>query len=123
MARVTGIGGVFFKSEDPQALLEWYVEHLGLSTEHPGFVVMSWGDAGGTTIWSPFPADTDYFGSSGSQWMVNYRVDDLDELLAQLRDEGIRVDDETMGDENGKFGWCWDLEGNRIELWEPPPGR
>lgn len=123
MARVTGIGGVFFKSEDPQALLEWYVEHLGLSTEHPGFVVMSWGDAGGTTIWSPFPADTDYFGSSGSQWMVNYRVDDLDELLAQLRDEGVRVDDETMGDENGKFGWCSDLEGNRIELWEPPPGR
>lgn len=122
MARVTGIGGVFFKSEDPQALQAWYVEHLGLSPENTGFVVMSWGEAGGTTIWAPFPADTDYFGSA-NQWMVNYRIDDLDELLAKLRDEGVRVDDGTMEDENGKFGWCWDLEGNRIELWEPPPGR
>jgi catechol 2,3-dioxygenase-like lactoylglutathione lyase family enzyme len=122
MARVTGIGGVFFKSEDPQALQEWYVEHLGLSPENPGFVIMSWGEAGGTTIWAPFPADTDYFGSA-NRWMVNYRVDALDELLAKLRDEGVRVDDETMTDENGKFGWCWDLEDNRIELWEPPPGR
>ncbi len=122
MARVTGIGGVFFRSEDPQALQEWYVEHLGLSPDNPGFVVMSWGDAGGTTIWAPFPADTDYFGSA-NQWMVNYRVDDLDGLLAKLRDEEVRVDDETMEDENGKFGWCWDSEANRIELWEPPPGR
>ncbi len=122
MARVTGIGGVFFRSEDPQALHEWYVEHLGLSPENPGFVVMSWGDAGGTTIWAPFPADTDYFGPA-NQWMVNYRVDDLDGLLAKLRDERVRVDDETMEDENGKFGWCWDSEGNKVELWEPPPGR
>ena len=83
---------------------------------------MSWGDAGGTTIWAPFPADTDYFGSA-NQWMVNYRVDDLAGLLAKLRDEGVRVDDETMEDENGKFGWCWDSEGNKVELWEPPPGR
>jgi catechol 2,3-dioxygenase-like lactoylglutathione lyase family enzyme len=122
MARVTGIGGVFFRSEDPQALQEWYVEHLGLSPENSGFVVMSWGDAGGTTIWAPFPVDTDYF-ESANQWMVNYRVDDLDGLLTKLRDEGVRVDDETMEDENGKFGWCWDSEDNKIELWEPPPGR
>ena len=113
---------MFFKAEDPQALQEWYVEHLGLSPENAGFVIMSWGEAGGTTIWAPFPADTDYFGSA-NQWMVNYRVDALDELLAKLRDEGVRVEEETKEDENGKFGWCWDLEGNRIELWEPPPGR
>ncbi|MDF2730898.1 MAG: glyoxalase [Acidimicrobiia bacterium] len=90
MARVTGIGGVFFRSEDPQAVQEWYVEHLGLSPENPSFVVMSWGDAGGTTIWAPFPADTDYFGSA-NQWMFNYRVDDLDGLLVEIRYEGVRV--------------------------------
>jgi len=89
MARVTGIGGVFFRSKDPVALQEWYVEHLGLSAENPGFVVMSWGDTGGATIWSSFPADTDYF-ESANQWMVNYRVDDLDGLLTKLRDEGRR---------------------------------
>ena len=122
MARVTGIGGVFFRSEDPQAVQEWYVEHLGLSPENPSFVVMSWGDAGGTTIWAPFPAGTDYFGSA-NQWMFNYRVDDLDGLLVEIRYEGVRVDDETVEDENGKFGWCWDSEGNKVELWEPPPGR
>jgi predicted enzyme related to lactoylglutathione lyase len=83
---------------------------------------MNWGDGGGTTIWAPFAADTDYFGSA-NQWMVNYRVDDLDGLLGKLRDEGVRVDEEAMEDENGKFGWCWDSEGNKIELWEPPPGR
>ena len=122
MARVAGIGGVFFRSEDPQAVQEWYVEHLGLSPENPSFVVMSWGDAGGTTIWAPFPAGTDYFGSA-NQWMFNYRVDDLDGLLVEIRYEGVRVDDETVEDENGKFGWCWDSEGNKVELWEPPPGR
>lgn len=122
MARVTGIGGVFFKSTDPALLQEWYVEHLGLSAENTGFVAMSWGEFGGTTIWAPFPADTDYFGSD-NQWMVNYRVDDLDGLLVKLRDEGVEVDEETTEDENGKFGWCWDPEGNKVELWEPPPGR
>ena len=88
MARVTGVGGVFFKSKDPQALQEWYVDHLGLSSENAGFVIMNWGDAGGTTIWTPFAADTDYFGSA-NQWMVNYRVDDLDGLLGKLRGDGF----------------------------------
>ncbi len=121
MGRVTGVGGVFFRSEDPRALQEWYVTHLGLSTDSDGYNVFRWSDDGGSTVWAPFPADTDYM-PPAKQWMVNYRVDDLDDLLRSLRAAGVRVEDETMEDENGKFGWCWDLEGNKVELWEPAPG-
>ena len=109
---MTGIGGVFFRSKNPEALQQWYVEHLGLSSENTGFVIMSWGDVGGTTIWAPFPADTDYSGSA-NQWMVNYRVDDLDGLLAKRRDEGVHVEEETMGDGNGKFGLVLGLRGQQ----------
>lgn len=120
--RVTGIGGVFFRSPDPAALQAWYVEHLGLSPEMDGFVVMRWGEPSGLTVWAPFPEDTDHFGPGGQHWMVNYRVDHLDALLDRLRERGVRVADETTEDFNGRFGWCWDLDGNKLELWQPAPG-
>ena len=123
MAKVTGIGGVFFRSRDPAALQPWYVEHLGIDVDDEGFVVFAWGgERRGGTVWAPFPADTTRFGQQ-SGWMINYRVDDLDGMLAALRSAGVRVDD-TAGfeDANGRFTWAWDPDGNRIELWEPAPG-
>jgi catechol 2,3-dioxygenase-like lactoylglutathione lyase family enzyme len=123
MARVTGIGGVFFKARDPRALQDWYVEHLGMEPDRDGYMVIWWGgDEPGSTVWAPFKDDTDYMGPDQNRWMINYRVDDLDSLLDQLRAKGIRVEEQIMEDENGKFGWCWDLEGNKVELWEPNPG-
>jgi len=125
MERVTGIGGVFFKSEDPAALTEWYVTHLGLPVDEDGYVVLRWGgDVAGTTVWAPFPTDTTMFGwRPDRQWTVNYRVDDLDAMLAQLREAGVEVSDEMFDDDpNGRFGHCWDPEGNLIQLWQPHPG-
>lgn len=123
MATVTGIGGVFFRSEDPQALQAWYVDHLGLPVDDEGYVVLRWGgDVAGTTVWGPFPADTSSFDwPSEKQWMINYRVDNLDGMLARLRAEGVEVDG-MFEDVNGRFGHCWDPEGNRIQLWQPRPG-
>lgn len=125
MRRVTGIGGVFIKARDPQALREWYRTHLGLDVQDWGGVAFRWHDEAapepyGATVWSLFPATSDYFASS---FMVNYRVADLDGLLATLRAEGCTVDERTETSELGKFGWVTDPEGNRIELWEPPAGR
>ena len=124
MAKVTGIGGVFFKARDPEAMTSWYVEHLGLPVDVEGDVVLWWGgDVRGSTVWAPFPADTDAFEwPADRQWMVNYRVDDLDAMLAGLRDRGVRTSDDTFEDMNGRFGHCWDPEGNRIQLWQPHPG-
>ncbi len=123
MARVTGIGGVFFRSPDPAATVAWYREHLGIEPEetHPSATMRSSG--GETTIWAPFPADTEYFGSPDQSTMVNYRVDDLDSLLDQLRAAGVEVADEREDGEYGRFGWAVDCDGRRIELWEPPTGR
>jgi predicted enzyme related to lactoylglutathione lyase len=128
MKRVTGIGGVFFKSKDPKALAEWYRTHLGMSPETWGGVIFKWASpenpAGtGTTVWSPFEESSTYFAPSSASFMINYRVDDLHGLLAQLRSEGCDVDDNVQESELGKFGWVMDPEGNRIELWEPPAGR
>lgn len=124
MARVTGIGGIFFKTADPQALTQWYVQHLGLPVDEEGFVVLWWGDeVRGSTVWGPFPEDTSSFDwPADRQWMINYRVDDLDEMLDQLRASGVPVSAETFEDMNGRFGHCWDPEGNRIQLWQPHPG-
>jgi predicted enzyme related to lactoylglutathione lyase len=128
MKRVTGIGGVFFKSKDPKALAEWYRTHLGMNPEAWGGVIFNWASpenpsGTGTTVWSPFEESSTYFAPSSARFMINYRVADLHALLAQLRSEGCNVDDKVDESEFGKFGWVMDPEGNRIELWEPPAGR
>jgi predicted enzyme related to lactoylglutathione lyase len=118
--RVTGIGGVFLRARDPAALAGWYAEHLGLDVEDwDGSVLRSAG--GETLVWAQFPADTEYFGRLDQQAMVNYRVEDLEAMLAQLRAAGVAVEG-PMEQENGRFGWGVDPEGNRFELWEPSPG-
>ena len=127
-ARVTGLGGVFFKARDASALAAWYREHLGLPVEEGGWAVLRWREADdasrqGSTVWAVFGEDTDYLGPPNQRAMLNYRVDDLDAVLTALRLEGVTVDDNIMSDENGRFGWITDPEGNRIELWQPPDGR
>jgi len=122
--RVAGIGGIFFKAKDPKGLVEWYRRHLGLQVEG-SVALFTWrsgrdGKAEGHTVWSIFPADTDYFGKGGAPFMLNYRVRDLDDVLAKLRKEGVDVDPKVEDFEYGRFGWVTDPEGNRIELWEPP---
>jgi predicted enzyme related to lactoylglutathione lyase len=128
MKRVTGIGGVFFKSKDPKALGEWYRTHLGLNVEEWGGVAFQWVTSDnptgtGTTIWNPFKDDTSYFAPSTASFMINFRVQDLHALLAALRAEGCDVDAKVEESEYGKFGWVLDPERNRIELWQPPEGQ
>ncbi len=126
MQRVTGIGGIFFKSPDPQSLCAWYREHLGLEVTDWGGAVFSWGgpdSAPGMTLWSPFAQDTRYMEPGTASFMINFRVADLDALLAALRAEGCRVLDHTETSEQGKFGWVIDPDGNKIELWQPPAGQ
>ena len=109
--KITGIGGVFFKANDAEALRRWYGEHLGIDVD-PG-----WGGAQfGDTVWSIFKASSRYF---DKPFMINYRVANLDAMLAQLRAAGVEVDDKVDETEFGRFGWAVDPEGNRIELWEP----
>ncbi len=128
MKRVTGIGGIFFKAQDPEKLKAWYLEHLGMQPDAHGAVVFEWCEserleAKGQTVWSPFPANTKYFEPSPAQFMINYRVADLNLLLEQLRSEGVTVDERVEEYEYGRFGWIMDPEGNRIEPWEPPKPR
>lgn len=125
MKRVTGIGGIFFKSKDPKALSAWYQRHLGLDVSEWGGVVFRWADDSptGTTIWSPFKEDTDYMAPGTAPFMINFRVADLHALLAALRAEGCNVLDKVDESEFGKFGWVMDPEGNKVELWEPPADR
>jgi predicted enzyme related to lactoylglutathione lyase len=118
MEQVVGIGGVFFRSRDPDALRAWYAEHLGIPpADFVGTVFVA--EAGDVTVWSPFPKDTTYFGAEDQPVMLNFRVRDLDAMLEQLRNAGVEVDDEITEEEHGRFGWARDLEGNRFELWEP----
>jgi predicted enzyme related to lactoylglutathione lyase len=128
MKRVVGIGGIFFKARDPDALRAWYRRHLGLDIQEWGGVTFHWHTTGapnadGATVWSIFPATTSYFKPSAAPFMVNYRVEDLHAVLNALRAEGCDVDPKTEESEFGKFGWVMDPEGNRVELWQPPPGR
>ena len=102
----------------------WYRKHLGVELDPGGGASFYWRERGapahvGRTVWGPFPADTTYFTPSSASWMINYRVDDLDRVLAELRAEGVQVLDEIEEYEYGRFGWIIDLEGNKIELWEP----
>ena len=116
--RVAGIGGVFFRAKDPERLRAWYAEHLGFDVADWGGEALTAQD-GDVTVWSIFSARSEYFGNRKQQWMLNYRVRDLDAMLAQLRAAGVRVDEKTEEDENGRFAWATDPEGNRFELWEP----
>ena len=127
MQRVTGIGGVFFKADDPESMYQWYEKHLGIKREH-GYVGFKWrGDADpeehGITTWSIFKRDSKYFDPSTAPLMLNYRVDDLDGLLEALKAEGVRIDPKREDADYGRFAWIFDPEGNKIELWEPPKGK
>ena len=115
--RVTGIGGVFFRARNPEALRVWYASNLGIDMEDFGTVFTA--ADGDQTVWAPFPADTEYFGPREQQLMVNFRVRDLDAMLTQLRTAGVDVDERVHEMEFGRFGWAVDPEGNRFELWEP----
>lgn len=119
--RVTGIGGFFFKSENPKELVAWYGKYLGLKTDDYGSTFW-WKDANGndcSTQWSPFASDTAYFAASEKQFMQNFRVDNLELLLQKLSDEGVTIVGDMQTYEYGKFGWILDIEDNKIELWEP----
>ena len=127
MQKVTGLGGIFFKAENPSALYQWYEKHLGLKGDPNAGVHFKWRDAEdpsnpGRTVWAVFPKDTKYFGPSGSTFMLNYRVADLDATLNALREEGVAIDEHREDHEYGRFAWITDPEGNRIELWEPAKG-
>ncbi|MBT8246084.1 MAG: VOC family protein [Winogradskyella sp.] len=119
--RVTGIGGLFFKSKDPKASKDWYKKHLDFNTDNYGCTFW-WKDKEGndaTTQWSPFKDDTTYFEPSKKDFMFNYRVEDLETLIETLRDEGVTIVGDMQTYEYGKFAWILDNENNKIELWEP----
>lgn len=123
MARVTGIGGIFLRARDRAALSAWYRDQLGLPVQdwHGAMFMLAEAGTQSMALWSLFPADTKYFGPGDKACMVNFCVDDLDGVLARLRAGGCAVDEKVQEDENGRFGWVTDPEGNRIELWQPPP--
>lgn len=126
MRRVTGIGGIFIRANDPEALGAWYKTHLGVDVQDWGGTAFRWVDAdgapmAGTTVWSV--GDGTYFAPSKASFMVNYRVEDLHGLLSLLREEGCEVLDKVDESEMGKFGWVMDPEGNKVELWQPPEGQ
>ena len=128
MKRVTGLGGVFFRSRDPKAALQWYRKHLGIESADWGGFAFQWiqkerPDEVGYTVWSAFPEDTEYFAPSQESFMVNFRVHDLGRLIAALEAEGIEIVGEIEQHENGKFAWILDPEGRKIELWEPVPSK
>jgi predicted enzyme related to lactoylglutathione lyase len=124
MAQVEGLGGVFFKADDPESLYAWYEKHLGLARGSSGTPMFHWRedaepDRRAETVWALFPAGTKYFAPSTKPFMLNYRVKNLDAVLASLRAGGVQVDDRVEDYPYGRFGWLTDPEGNRIELWEP----
>ncbi|MNJ84356.1 Glyoxalase-like domain protein [compost metagenome] len=123
MKRVVGIGGIFFKCKDPEKINEWYKTHLGMDTGPYG-ATFEWKEDDdstkkGTTQWSPFSETTKYFEPSTREFMINYRVEDLEALIVELKKEGVTILDEMATYEYGKFVHILDIEGNKIELWEP----
>ena len=124
MAKVTGIGGVFFKSRgDHKALAAWYQRHLGLTLSEWGGAVLRWPDDKaedkGATVWHVAEKNSQWFSPSESSFMINYRVDDLDALIRQLKEGGVQILKGPESHENGKFAWIMDPDGNKLELWEP----
>ena len=122
-AKVTGIGGIFFKCKDPKQMNEWYKTHLGFDTK-PWGTNFEWRDDAnpdkkGSTAWSTFPETTKYFEPSAKEFMVNYRVDDIEALVEQLKTEGVTIVDQIEDSDFGKFVHIMDPEGNKLQLWEP----
>lgn len=127
-ARVTGLGGLFFRSRDPKGTIEWYRQHLGIDAADWGGVAFQWQDKDtptqtGYTVWSAFPDDTTYFEPAKQEFMMNFRVVGLDEILADCRAQGVTVVGEVDEQPNGRFAWILDPEGRKIELWEPVPSK
>jgi catechol 2,3-dioxygenase-like lactoylglutathione lyase family enzyme len=121
--RILGIGGVFFKSANRDPMREWYSTHLGLGNKG-GDAMLPWREHDDSkkehvTVWSIFPSSTDYFGPGPASFMINYIVDDLDALLDRLKQEGVKIDPKRMNESYGHFAWIYDLDGNKIELWQP----
>ncbi len=119
MEKVTGIGGFFFRSKDPEALGRWYAENLGIDPVPKDYDTPPWTTDAGATVFAPFPQNTAMFGDESKQWMINFRVRDLEAMAAQLRAAGTEVDIETEVYPNGRFATCKDPEGNPIQLWQP----
>lgn len=124
MAKVMGIGGIFFKTtQDHKALAAWYHKHLGMPLEDWGGAILRWpedhGEDQGITVWHVAAKETEWFSPSGSNFMINYRVDHLDEMISQLKAAGVPVVKGPESHENGKFAWIMDPDGNKVELWEP----
>jgi predicted enzyme related to lactoylglutathione lyase len=122
--RVIGIGGVFLKSPDAERSRSWYRENLGIPAGPDGSAMFEWRTAEETpvdhlTVWSIFPQSSNYFNPSPSTFMINYIVDDLNAILAKLKDGGVKIDPKQEDFEYGRFAWIYDLDGNKIELWEP----
>jgi glyoxylase I family protein len=113
--RVSGIGGIFFRSENPEKLAEWYKEYLGIPSGSSGEM---WEVAAGPVVFAPFKKDSKYFPESQSV-MLNFRVKEIDALLAELTAKGVRIDEKRQDEDYGRFAWIYDPEGNKLELWEP----
>ena len=119
MERVTGIGGVFFRSENPGKMARWYADHLGVDAPPESYGEPSWQQEAGSTVFAAMPADSDHFGTSTQSWAINFRVADLDAMVEQLRGAGIRVEVDAETYPNGRFANLHDPEGNPVQLWEP----
>jgi predicted enzyme related to lactoylglutathione lyase len=119
MEKVTGIGGLFFRSRDPAALARWYEVHLGVTMTPANYDTEPWRQESGPTVFQPFPEQTEYFGDAARAWMVNFRVRNLDAMIAQLRAAGVMVTPDPERYPNGRFARLYDPEVNPIELWEP----
>jgi predicted enzyme related to lactoylglutathione lyase len=119
MEKVTGIGGFFFRARDPGALGQWYRDHLGVTLVPSNYDDLPWQQEAGPTAFAPFPEATTYFGDAGKVWMINFRVHNLDAMVAQLRAADVAVEIDPQQYPNGRFARVYDPEGNPIELWEP----
>jgi glyoxylase I family protein len=119
MEKVIGIGGVFFRALDPAGLSQWYCDHLGVAMVPSNYGELPWQQEAGPTAFAPFPETTDYLGEAGKVWMINFRVRNLDAMVAQLRAAGISVEPDPQRYPNGRFARLYDPERNPIELWEP----
>ncbi len=119
MEKVTGIGGIFFRSKNPESLSKWYEQHLGVSPVPNDYEQSPWLQEKGPTIFAPFDMNTEYFGSPSQHWMINFRVNDLSAIVSQLKTAGIEVTIDTEDYPNGRFARLHGPEGNPIELWQP----